>query len=228
MHSDKKVGQVIGILLPIQLAIGLILQFVLIQSPLSSNSPGFLQMAAASAFQIRVAVGMGLLGGALTLAIGVIAWPTFRSYSRQLATAFLAVCAISLVMDALHGASVLSMLSLSERFLATDNPSMELYETLGAAARSTRYWMHHMQLLFVGAWIFLFYFILLRSRAVPVWIATLGLLGILLQFVGVTLPAFAGYPSVSYLAMPLAPIHLLTSGWLMVKGLHGRTALSVA
>lgn len=222
MHSDKKVGQIIGILLPIQLAIGLILQFVLIQTPLSSNSTGFFQTAAASAFQIRVAVGMGLFGGALTLAIGAIAWPTFRSYSRQLASAFLAVCSISLVMDALHGASVLSMLSLSERFLATDNPNMELYQTLGAAARSTRYWIHHIQLLFIGAWIFLFYFILLRSRAVPGWIAALGLAGICLQFVGVTLPAFAGYPSVAFLAMPLAPIHLITSGWLMVKGFNGR------
>ncbi len=223
MQSARNIGRIVGVLLPVQMAIGLILQFVLIQSALSETPLGFLQQAAANATQIRIAIGLGLIGGAMTLSIGILSWPVFRQYGQSLALTFVVICAISLVMDALQSASVASMLSLSERYVAIGNPNVELYEAIGAAARSTRFWAHYVQLLFVGAWIFLFYFILLRSKLVPVWLAALGILGIVLQFVGVTLPAFAGFTGLSYLAMPLAPIHLVTGCWLGVKGFREGT-----
>lgn len=222
MQSAKSIGRVVGILLPVQMAIGLILQFVLIQNALSDSPLGFLQEAAANATQLHVAIGLGLIGGALTLSIGILSWQVFRQYSQSLALTFVVICAISLVMDALQSASVASMLSLSERFVATENQNADLFQAIGANLKSTRYWIHHVQLLFVGAWIFLFYFMLMRSRLVPNWLASFGILGIVLQFVGVTLPAFAGYPGLSYLAMPLAPIHLLTGLWLGVKGFRER------
>ena len=78
--------------------------------------------------------------------------------------------------------------------------------------------MHYTQLLGVGAWIFLFYLSLLRFDLVPRALAILGLMGILLQFTGVTLLAFLGYSSVMQLAMPLAPIHIANGLWLIVKG----------
>lgn len=222
MQVAKSIGRIVGVLLPVQMAIGLILQFVLIQNSLSETPLGFLQEAAANATQLRIAIGMGLIGGALTLTIGILSWPVFRQYSQSLAMTFVVICAISLVMDALQSASVLSMLSLSERFVAGQNPNAELFQAIGATLKSTRYWIHHVQLLFVGAWIFLFYLVMLRNQLVPSWLAALGILGIVLQFVGVTLPAFAGYANVGYLAMPLAPIHLLTGLWLGVKGFRER------
>jgi hypothetical protein len=106
--------------------------------------------------------------------------------------------------------------------VATENPNSDLFQAIGATVKSTRYWIHHVQLLFVGAWIFLFYLVMLRNQLVPSWLAALGILGIVLQFVGVTLPAFAGYANVGYLAMPLAPIHLLTGLWLGVRGFRER------
>jgi hypothetical protein len=58
----------------------------------------------------------------------------------------------------------------------------------------------------------------------PRWLAILGLIGIALQFTGVTLPMFAGYPTVSQMAMPMGPIQLLAAVWLMVKGFDERGA----
>jgi len=81
-----------------------------------------------------------------------------------------------------------------------------------------RRWLHYTQLLGFGGWIFLFYFSLLRFHLVPRALAILGLIGILLQFSGVTLMGFLGYSVLSQLAMPLAPIHLANGLWLMVKG----------
>lgn len=223
MRSAKSIGRVVGGLLPVQMALGLILQFVLIQEPLSIAPPGFLITASANAAQIRIAVGLAFVGGALTVSIAILAWPVFRRYSPTMALWFLIICAISFVMDAIHNATVMSMLSMSDRFVATEAPNMELYQALAAAARSLRYWAHYVQLAFIGGWIFLFYTILLRFALIPRALAILGLVGILLQFAGVTLPAFSGYPGIAQLAMPLAPIHFATGVWLIFKGFRGES-----
>jgi hypothetical protein len=131
---------------------------------------------------------------------------------------FMALCVISLSLDAVQNVTVLSMLSLSQDYVTATAADAELFQALGAVVGSTRRWAHYTQLLGFGGWIFLFYAVLWRFSLVPRALATLGLIGIMLQFAGVTLPQFLGYRSVMQMAMPLGPIHLVTAVWLIAKG----------
>jgi hypothetical protein len=88
------------------------------------------------------------------------------------------------------------------------------------AAASMRRSVHIAQLIGIFAWIFTFYFSLLKYRLVPLPLAALGMLGILGQFIGVTVMMFLGNSPITYLAAPLAPIHLITAGWIIAKGLR--------
>jgi hypothetical protein len=222
MKSAKSVGRTIGVLMPVQMVCGLILPFVLIQGPLSTSPPGFLVNAAESSFQIRLAVLIAFLGAALTVSIAITAFPIIRRHSQTLALWFVVLCAVSFAMDAIHNATVLGMLSLSQRYAGAGAADATLVEAAGAAVRTIRYWAHYTQLLFVGAWIVMFYSILLRFALIPRLLAAAGLLGILLQFAGVTLSAFFDYPSIGWMAYPLAPIHLIVAAWLMAKGFAER------
>ena len=112
MRSAKSTGRIIGILLLLQLAAGLMVPFILM-GPLIQGSPGFLTAAAESSFQIRLAVLIAFIGGALTVSLGITALPVLRRYSNAAALWFLAVCVMSCTLDAVHNSSVLSMLSLS-------------------------------------------------------------------------------------------------------------------
>lgn len=219
MRSAKNTGRIIGIMLLVQMACGLILPFVL-WYPLILGSPAFLTTAAASSFQIRGGVFLSFVGGALTVAIAVIAFPVFRRYSYTIALGFLAVCVISCTLDAVQNATVMSMLSLSQEYAKAGAADTNLFTALGMLAATTRRWVHYTQLLGFGAWIFLFYISLLRFRLIPPALAALGVIGILLQFSGVTLLGFLGYTNVTQLAMPLAPIHATVAVWLMVKGFN--------
>ncbi|MBI5266516.1 MAG: DUF4386 domain-containing protein [candidate division Zixibacteria bacterium] len=210
--------------MPLQMAFGLIVPFVLLQGPLSTAAPGFLVNAAASSLQIRLAVLIAFVGAALTVAIAITAYPVIRRYSQTLALWFLALCTASLVMDAIHNATVLAMLSLSERYTEPGAVDAGLFPAIGAAVRTIRYWAHYTQLIFIGGWIIMFYGILWRYTLIPRALAILGVTGIILQFTGVTLPAYLNYPSVNWMAMPLAPIHLTVAIWLMVKGFNERVA----
>lgn len=217
MRSAKRTGRTIGVLLLLQMVCGLIVPFVL-WHPLIVGSPAFLTATAANSLQIRAGVFLSFVGAALTVAIAITAWPIIRRYSETIALWFLVVCAISFTLDALQNATVMSMLSVSQEYSKPGVNDAAVVTALGYLASTTRRWVHYTQLLGFGAWIFLFYLSLLRFALVPRALAILGLVGILLQFTGVTLLAFLGYSSVTVLAMPLAPIHVANGLWLIVKG----------
>lgn len=217
MQSAMSAGRTTGILLLLQLAAGLTLPFILMRS-LMTGSPGFLTAAAENSFQIRSAVLLSFVGAALTVSLGITALPVFRRYSSPTALWFLAVCVISGTLDLVHSGTVMSMLSLSQQYVNTGAADSGLYQVVGAAVASTRRWAHYTQLAAIGGWIFVFYSSLWRFALIPRALAVLGLIGIALQFVGVTLMTFLGYGVISEMAMPLLPIQIAVAVWLMVKG----------
>ncbi|HWT01736.1 MAG TPA: DUF4386 domain-containing protein [Pyrinomonadaceae bacterium] len=223
MKSAKSIGRSVGVLLLLQLAAGLTVPFILLR-PLTAGSPGFLTAAAENSFQIRSAVFIAFAGAALTVSLGITALPAFRRHSNAAALAFLVACAVSLTLDVVHIASVMSMLSLSEQYVSGGGADAGLYGVVGAAVASARRWAHYTQLVAIGAWVFLFYSSLFRFNLIPRPLAALGVVGIILQFIGVTLLMFLGYSTVGAMAMPLLPIQIAVGVWLLVKGFRERAS----
>jgi hypothetical protein len=216
VKSAGNVGRPIGFLLLLQLVAGLMLPFILI-IPLT-GSPGFLTAGAEHSFQIRAGVLIAFVGSALTVGIGITAFPVLRWYSAATGLCFLAACIISCVLDVVHNATVMSMLSLSQQYV-TDGAAADqgIYKLVGTAVASARRWAHYTQLAAIGGWIFVFYSSLLRFNLIPRPLAALGLIGIALQFTGVTLSAFLGYGMIGEMAMPLLPIQITVAVWLIVR-----------
>jgi hypothetical protein len=88
MASAKIVGRIIGLALLIQLLLALPVYFVWMR-PVTGT--GFLENAAASALQIRFALLVTFMLGAMTFTAAIMAMPVFRRYSERLALAFLRV-----------------------------------------------------------------------------------------------------------------------------------------
>ena len=112
----------------------------------------------------------------------------------------------------------MSMLSLIQQYVNAGGADSGLYQIVGAAVASARRWAHYTQLIAIGAWIFVFYSSLLRFRLIPRPLAALGLIGIALQFTGVTLSGFLGYNMIGEMAMPMLPIQIAAGLWLIFKG----------
>ena len=190
--------------------------------PLVPGSPEFLTAAAEHSFQIRTAVFIFFIGGALTLSIGITMLPIIRRNSNATALWFIAVCLISFMLDLMHNATVLSMLSLSQQYINGGAADSRLYEIVGAAVASARRSAHVVQLVGIGAWIFIFYSSLFRFALIPRALAAVGLIGIVSQFTGVTLMMLLGYTVIGQMAMPMLPIQIAVAVWLMVKGFNER------
>ena len=219
MHSAKRVGQCIGVLLLVQLA-GLIVPFVMLH-PITRGSRDWLANAAAGAFQIKAAVFLLFANTALTIGIAIAAWPVFRRYSERMALWTVALAVIMFTLQAVDNAHVLSMVSLSQQFAQAGGPD-DVFQTLAAAAGSTRRWVHYSELLAIDAWVFMLYSALFRYALVPRALAVLGLLTVVLHLTGITLPLWLGYASITLLGASMALGHTALAGWLMGRGFEER------
>ena len=213
------IGRTVGILLLLNLAFALMLPFI-ISSSITSGTPAYLTAVAEDASMVRLAVFISFIGAALTVYLGITTFHVFRSYSKSVALLFVIVCAISCTLDLIQGGTVMSMLSISNAFIASDSKDTELYSVIGAAVASARRNAHMVQLLGFGVWIFVFYFSLFRFQLIPRWLAAIGCIGIISQFIGVTLMMLLGYPMIGEMAMPLLPIQITVGIWLIVKGFN--------
>jgi hypothetical protein len=212
-------GRKAGILLLLQLTTALMLPFILAK-PITVGSPDFLTAATDHSFQIRSAIVITFIGAALTVFLGITVFQVFRHFNRSVALLFVVVCTISCVMDLVHAVTIMSLLSISDRFVTSGATNSELYEVVGAAATSARRSAHISQLFSIGSWMLVFYISLLRFKLVPRVLAAIGVLGVTLQFTGVTLMMLLGYPVIGEMAMPLLPIEITVGVWLIMKGFN--------
>jgi hypothetical protein len=219
MKPATSVGRCVGVLLLVQLA-GLIVPFVLLR-PITGGSRDWLGNAGAGALQIKAAVFLLFANTALTIGIAIVAWPVIRRYSERMALWLVALGVIMFTLQAVDNAHVLSMVSLSQQFAKAGGPD-DVFQTLAAAAGSTRRWVHYSELLAIDAWIFMLYSTLFRFALVPRALAVFGLLTVVLHLTAITLPLWLGYPSMMLLGASMALGHTALAGWLIAKGFEER------
>ena len=213
------IGRRVGILLLLQLIAALTLPFIL-SKPITLGSPAFLTAAAKHSFQIRSAVLLSFAGSALTVYLGITMFQVFRIYNKSVALLFLVVCAVSCTLDLVQAGTIMSMLSISNEFVASGATDSGLYQVIGAMAASARRSAHITQLLAIGAWMFVFYISLFRFKLIPRVLTAIGVIGVTLQFTGVTLMMLLGYRLIGQMAMPLLPIQITVAVWLIIKGFN--------
>ena len=225
MTSANRIGRLVGILLLVQLATGLIVPYIVLL-PLTTPPAGFLQTAAGMAAQVRLNVLLLFVGGAASVGISLAAWPLVRERGYRLGLCLLALTVTNFILQIIENSHWLTMLSVSQAYAETDAASAVPFQSLGIAVRATWKWAHYSHILVVVGWLFTFYCVLLRCALVPRALAALGMVASLLQISGITLPAFAEYrmPLPELFGIPLALAIVALAVWMIVKGLNDPVA----
>jgi ABC-type multidrug transport system fused ATPase/permease subunit len=226
MKSPVTTGRTIGALLLAHLATGLMTPYVMLR-PL--NEPlAFDANDARNAFQVRLSVMLLFIGGAVSIAIAVTAWPIVREYSSALGVWLIALAIANFSLQCVENAAWMSMFTLSQQHATASAADAPVYNIVGASVRSYWKWVHYTHLLVMVSWMFLLFVTLWRAALVPRVLAGLGLLTTLMQITGITLPQFIPYPTPPMIVMgvPLAFVYVATSVWLMSKGFRPRQKLA--
>jgi len=219
MTSATRVGRIIGMLLLVQLATGLIVPYVLLR-PLTTIPAGFLETAAGMSAEVRLNVLLLFVGGAVSVGISVAAWPVVRERSYRLGLWLLILAVVNFTLQIVENSHWLTMLSVSQAYAEAGAADAKLFESLGIVVRSAWKWAHYSHIFVVVGWLFTLYFLLFRCAMVPRSLAAIGMVATVLQFTGITLPTFAGFrmPFPEFFGMPLGVADVVLAVWLMTKG----------
>ena len=219
VRSTKSIGRIIGILVFLHLATGLMTPYIMLQ-PLSTTPASDLAVAASMELRIRLAVALLFVGGVIPVAIAITAWPVARERSPALGQWLLVLAGVSLAMQFIENQQFLSLLSLG-RELGRAGDSGPVLAVMAPVVRAGWKWAHYTHLLSIVGWMLLFCGVLFRLALVPRALAAAGVLTTIMQLVGITLPVLLGYgvplrPDVW--GVPLGVAYLGLSLWLMARG----------
>jgi len=215
MRTAEQTGRIIGVLLLMQLAIGIAVNFALLDPIFTA--PGFLVNAAAHPSKMALAALLEIVTGALSIGVAVTAFRAFRQSSQAMALWFIALAVAGLAVNVVESISVMSLLSLSEAYAKASGAGRDLFPSLRIIVASARNWAHYLGLIIGGSNLFVFYVALLRFGLLPRVLAAFGLAAVLLQLTAVTMPLF-GHDIVFAMLGPLGVAQLMAAAWMTVRG----------
>jgi hypothetical protein len=124
-------------------------------------------------------------------------------------------------MQTLSDISPLSLLRLSEEFVAAGAPQSSSFQALGSLLLAERYWAFQMVTIALVLGALTFYYMLYRSRLIPRFISVWGLIGALAVLTTAMLETFGISPGIlESLGVLMLLNELFLGVWLIVKGFN--------
>ena len=221
MTTAMSAGRIAGVLLIVQMTAGYVTNFVLLEP--ATAPPGFLVNAAPHTMQIGAAALLGIIAGAISLAIAITVLPVLGSLSERMAMLFLALSTAALALAVVENAKVMSLLSLSQAYAASNGADAASFAGLRGVVAAARNWAHFSQLIVGGSTFVALFAALYRFALIPRALAGFAVIGAVLQMVTVARP-FLGGQVIFPLLAPAGIAFLLSAVWLIAKGFADKPA----
>lgn len=220
MTNHRRIALIVGVLFLISYA-GVFVGAAIVGSAL--DAPDYLTTAYPNQTQVIIGMLIEFVNDAAIVGIGVMLYPIFRKHSEGLALGYVAFRVMEAVMLMMNKVSLLSLIPLSEAYLAADAPNAALYQASGTLALGQAVWAGEMGTitLLVGALIL--YYTLYQSKLLPRFIAVWGVLAVASTVAARVL----GVPDLTQGFEPAMALYFLIvlnelflAGWLIVKGFN--------
>jgi hypothetical protein len=165
------------------------------------------------------------------IAIGL--YPILRKYNAALALGAVGFRIVECVFVLIGTLSLLSLVTLSQEFIAAGAPGTSPFETSGSLLLAVRDWSGNVisSIAFsLGA--LMYYVVLFRSNLIPRWLSAWGVLAVVLGLAATVLASFTHDFSMAsvhtLLNVPIGLQEMVFAVWLIVKGfnVHAVAALT--
>ena len=177
--------------------------------------------------KIRVIIGIlieVLLNDVPVVGIGVLLFPILKKYSEGIALWYVGMRVIEAVTLIVGSISALSLITLSQEYIAAGAVDASSFQASGALALAVRSWAGDVMLtVFFIAGALILYSLLYKSKLVPRFISVWGLIAVasLITANVLGVPDLThSFQPVMILYFPIVLSELLLSIWLIVKGFN--------
>jgi hypothetical protein len=189
------------------------------------KGPDYLTSGAAHANQIILGALMELTLAVTAIGTAIGLFPVLRPYGERIALTHLFFRFFEAVVITVGVIAMLSLLTLSQDFVAAAAPDVSTYSIVGSLLHAVYKWAFMLgPLLFLGINTMMYRSLLYKSNLVPRPLAVMGITGATLVFGYGLLVMFGvavqGSDLWMLLAMPIAFYEMILAGWLISKGFN--------
>ena len=217
--THRAAARVVGALFI--MATGSIILAVVILEPIV-DAPDFLMQASVSEARVAAGVLLELVNNIAVVGIAVVIYPVLKPFSERLALGYVAARTIESVLFTIGTGLLLTLLFVSDEFVAAGAPPASYFHTLGGMLLAGHA-LENAALAFIvfGIGTLILNYVLYRARLVPRWISAFGLLAgasILAARVMVISGLELSSATVTIMDAPLFLEEMVVAVWLIVKG----------
>lgn len=219
MGSNQKLAKIVGVLFfvaAISAVIGLFLY-----NPILNGSDYLLQ-GSEHATQIALGALMELILVVSVIGTATTMFPILKKYNETIALWHISFRFLEGVIITIGIISVLSLLTLSQNFVAEGPVDSSSYQASGILLIAIHDWTFMLGPLFMlGINTIMYSYIFYKTKLVPRTLAILGMFGAMFVFINALLVLFGIVEQLSawgILALPVAAFEMILAGWLLVKG----------
>jgi len=217
--TDRATALVVGALF-ITATVAFSLSIVLLEPVLGTTD--FLTQVSRSNTRVAAGVLLELVNHVAVVGIAVVIYPVLRKFSGRLALGYVAGRSIEAVLFAIGTMHLLTLVFLSQEFAAAGTPPAPHFETMAAVLLAGHDWdTATLAFIAFGLGALMLNYVLYRSRLVPRWISTFGLIaaGSILAARLMLISGLELSPAiVTGLDAPIFLQEMVFAIWLIVKG----------
>lgn len=217
MQPTKASGRILGVLFLLSVLAGGTGTSMRGLSGVEANTVEFLQQIVENTAQMKMAIGLDMLGSAIGVLIAIFLFPFIKVFSSRLAVAYTAITCINFVIITVSNIIHVAMLSVGNDYSLSAGVDVQEFTLLSFILHDAYYWTHFLMLMLYAIGGSILYYFLLKSRLVPTWLSAWGLLAQAIVFVGGALQ-ICGISVSFYLFLQNGVFVLVFLGWLLAMG----------
>ncbi|MFP5116038.1 DUF4386 domain-containing protein [Bacillaceae bacterium C204] len=230
MNSNKKAAKIVGVLFilaAVTAVIGLNLY-----DPILKGAD-YLIKGSEHANQVILGALMELILVVSAIGTATTMFPLLRQYNETIALWHVCFRFLEAIIITVGIISVLSLLTLSQEFVAAGAPDSASFHSSGIVLKAIHDWTFMLGPLFMlGINTMMYSYIFYKTKLVPRFISILGMTGATLVFVCSLFVMFGVFPQISFwggiLAVPVAANEMILAVWLIVKGFNENAIASIS
>ena len=189
-------------------------------------APDYLASVSANEGQVITGMLIELTWALAVVGIIVTLFPTLKKHNEALALGFFGLRFIEAICTVMHSIIGLSLLTLSQEFVAAGLPDNSYFQTVGTLFLAARDWTF-----LIGSGLvwslsaLVLNYVLIKGKFIPRWLSVWGFVAAALSFANY-LPKFFGIASLDILFLPIGLQEMVFAVWLIVKGFNSSAIVS--
>jgi hypothetical protein len=223
MNTHRQAATVVGVLF-ILATVSAMLGLLFFYPPILTGRD-YLINGAAHSNQVLLGALMELVLVCTAIGTAIGLFPILRPYGERIALGHLFFRFLEAVVITIGIVAILSLLTLSQDYVAAAAPNASAYADAGALLLAVYKWTSVLgPLFFLGINTLMYSYLLYKSKLVPRPLAVMGLTAATLVFGYAMLVMFGvavqGTAPFIVLALPIFAYEMILAGWLIVKGFN--------